>query len=102
MQEYKNKVVQQTLPGSIINLLFEYAMYTNNKEYSSSEISDHCDGVLIEVLSRHDNKIKVLYKTYDHHNLPTLTTILKIQNSRWVITKTTEDWSRTKYSHLSN
>ena len=92
----------QTLPGCIINILFDYAEqndFKENTEYNTDEIFDKCGGVLINIISRSENMIKVLYMPYGHHNEPRLTTTLILEDNHWIISDITKDWSRTKYSN---
>ena len=94
----KECCIPQTLPGEVVHMLFDYAKdYKKNIEYNIDEIFDNSGGVLLDVISRSKNTIKVLYMSYDHHNEPRITSLLSFKNNNWEITEQTFDYSRTKY-----
>jgi len=82
-----------TLEGNLINKIWPGHDFDDSKLVSNDEIFEETGGFLKNVTHDDDDTV-VVYKTYDHHNNPIVTTRF---NSDGEISDTVLDWSRTKY-----
>uniref|UniRef100_A0A6C0J5L4 Uncharacterized protein n=1 Tax=viral metagenome TaxID=1070528 RepID=A0A6C0J5L4_9ZZZZ len=109
---------QQTLPLSVCNILFDmdidsvpmyvpigggkmvparYPGKDKELELTSEDIYNICEGFIIEVVSRTDTQICIVYKGYDHHLEPITHATIEFSNNVGNVVGMTHDYRMTKY-----
>lgn len=79
-----------TIPGIVAKEIFQFAyeFFIPNQEYNIDQIYDICEGVVINIIHRTDNQIRITYMASDHHNEPQHTDLITIvPNKKLLFTK---------------